>query len=785
MTRLAAFGLLRGRELTAILVDLLRERIHRLGAKAERKVEKALVDDLTRVHGKTGMLSRWAEARLDHPTGVVHEVSLPVVSAATLRDLVTEWKATGPFYRAHVHTVMRRAYRSHYRRMLPPLLATRELRSHNATHQPLIRALTLLKQSLPRRVRPYPVAEDVPLEGVIRAPGRAAGVATATQGRQRVHRLPYEMWVLQARRDQLRCTEIWVVGADRYRNPDEDVPQDVAAQRSTYDAALKLPSQAEASIQQVPQEMRDARAALDRTLSRHADVEILPKTQGWIKLSPLAPQPEPTNVLALKTESIKRWPMTRLLDVLKATDLRVDFTRFFRSPTAWENLDRATLHYRRLRALYGLGTGAGLKRGAMGNQGLAYTARLDVRRRCITPEAIRQRMTAVLKRLCEARLPQCWGEDITACAADSRPVRAWDHNVLTEWHARYGTPGMMLSWHVDRKAACIYSQLKTCSSSEVAAMIEGVLRHCTARAVARQYVDSHGQSAVAFAFGHVLGLQLFPRLQAIHQQRLSRPEAGHPEASPNLQPLLRRPLPWSLVAPAYANMLKYSPAIRLGTADPDAMRRRLTRHNVQPPTYTALLALGKARRTSFLCRSLRLRALRREMHEGLNGVEPWNSAHDFILFGTGGDMATQRREAQEGAMRALHLLQNALVSINTLMLQRVLSEAAWATRLTVEDLRALTPRLSAHVSPYGHCLLDRQTRLDSERPLDAGHGSDTAPIDPESRPPAGARRRRRAPAPQLAWCSLCDSEGRRVGGWHGSNICYDTSMYLSPVSPVA
>ena len=47
--------------------------------------------------------------------------------------------------------------------------------------------------------------------------------------------------------------------------------------------------------------------------------------------------------------------------------------------------------------------------------------------------------------------------------------------------------------------------------------------------VDRQYVDSHGQSAVAFAFCHLLGFQLLPRLKAIHKQRLYRPEAGHPE----------------------------------------------------------------------------------------------------------------------------------------------------------------------------------------------------------------------------------------------------------------
>jgi len=73
--------------------------------------------------------------------------------------------------------------------------------------------------------------------------------------------------------------------------------------------------------------------------------------------------------------------------------------------------------------------------------------------------------------------------------------------------------------------------------------------------VDRQYVDSHGQSTVAFAFCHLLGFQLLPRLQAIHKQRLYRPEAGHPEAYPNLQLVLRRPINWDLSAPEYDNMV--------------------------------------------------------------------------------------------------------------------------------------------------------------------------------------------------------------------------------------
>jgi TnpA family transposase len=242
-------------------------------------------------------------------------------------------------------------------------------------------------------------------------------------------------------------------------------------------------------------------------------------------------------------------------------------------------------------------------------------------------------------------------------------------------------------------------------------MIEGVLRHCTAMAVDRQYVDSHGQSVVAFAFTRLLGFQLLPRLKRIGKQRLYRPDAGQPEVYRRLQPVLSRPIDWELIRRQYDEMVKYATALRLGTAEAEAILRRFTRENVQHPTYKALLELGKAVKTCFLCRYLADETTRREINGGLNVVETWNGANDFVVFARRGELSSNRAEDHELSMLSLHLLQNCMVYVNTLMLQQILARTHWANRLTARDRQALTPLIWEHVNPYGRYELDMRTRI--------------------------------------------------------------------------
>src|SRR5207302_1459492 len=90
-----------------------------------------------------------------------------------------------------------------------------------------------------------------------------------------------------------------------------------------------------------------------------------------------------------------------------------------------------------------------------------------------------------------------------------------------------------------------------------------------------------------------------------------------------------------------------------------------------------------------------------------------------IFYGKGGEISTNQRDEQELAVLSLHLLQSSLVYINTLMLQRVLTEPAWMAGMTTDDLRGLTPLIYTHVNPYGTFSLDLDAVIldRSARPL--------------------------------------------------------------------
>lgn len=97
-------------------------------------------------------------------------------------------------------------------------------------------------------------------------------------------------------------------------------------------------------------------------------------------------------------------------------------------------------------------------------------------------------------------------------------------------------------------------------------------------------------------------------------------------------------------------------------------------------------------------------------------VENWNSGNTVIFYGKDGDLTGPDREHAEASMLVLHLLQSALVHMNTLLVQTVLEASEFHDGMVEAERRGLSPLFWTHIDPYGRFRLDMNTRLDLTAP---------------------------------------------------------------------
>jgi len=483
LTLLAALCSTRTAEITDGLVELLVDLVHKIGSSAENRVAIELIGDLKRVRGKQGILFRLAEAAIEHPDDRVRDALYPVVGEATLRELVREANANDRAFAQRVRTVLHSSYSGYYRRMLPRLLAALDVGCNNTAYRPVMDALDLLARyaARPARDQVYPVGERVPIEGVVPREWRDAVI----DEHGRVQRVGYELCVLRSLRDAIRRREIYVLGANRWRNPEDDLPAGFEQARELHYAAIRQPLDPTAFVGDLQARLRDALGRLDAGLDAGTTggVRIVTRRgEPWISVPALQALQPPANLDALKAEVQRRWPLD-LLDVLKEADYLTDLTAEFQTVASREITSRDTLRRRLLLVLFALGTNMGIRAivdSATGDHGgpvETEAALRRVRRLYVNRENLRSAITRLVNATLAVRDSEWWGQG-TACASDSKQFGSWSSNVMTEWHARYGGPGVMVYWHVERNSACVYSQLKTCSASEAAAMLKGLLpRH--------------------------------------------------------------------------------------------------------------------------------------------------------------------------------------------------------------------------------------------------------------------------------------------------------------------
>ena len=682
-----------------MFIRISKNIIHR----SERRMVKKLICEIKKVYSKNTILFNIAEACIDNPDDTIRNKIFPIVGETKLNNIILEYKKKGPKYQNVLHEQVRSSYARHYRRMIKPLLSSVVLRSNNTNHQPIIDAIELIKKYFNSSKTYFPKDVDVPINFL------------SKKWRNRIEddngnikRICYEVYVLKKLADRIRCREVWIEGSFLHRNPDYDLPKDFDANNPENYDNLSLSFDAETFVKQLQESLSKALEELNSNIQHNKKVRI---ENNRISLSPLEPQKESQNIVHIKKLLQEKWSATNLIDQLKEAGLRTKFTESFISYGSKVYLKPTQIAERILLAIYVFGTNVGLKHVRAGSPHISYKQLEHIRDYFISRDNIKDAIGVVANALLSQRWQSIWGKMPIAIAGDSTQFTAYFQNLISEYHNRYGGRGVMIYWHVEKNACCINSQLKSVSNSEVSVMIEGVLKHCTEMSVEKSYVDTHGQSEVGFAFSHLLGFSLIPRLANLSKQKISRCEISDYSKYSNIKDIMTDTINWDLIKEQYSEMVKYTIAMKENYADPESILRSFNRNNLKHLTYLALSQLGKVIKTIFICNYLIDVKIRQEIQEGLNVVELWYGVSKFIFYGRSGEISSNRCKNQEISVLSLHLLQLSMVYINTLMIQQIITENNLLDKLTKEDKRAITPLIYEHVNPYGLFPLDMNERL--------------------------------------------------------------------------
>lgn len=692
------------------LADTLIKLIKRIRSSSEKYVDNYIVKEVKRVDGKFDILEKLASLSVNNPKSTIEDKIYPEVSKEKLEAIITDLQQRGKWYQQQVQNKIHSKYAYGSRTTLLPILQTFQLKEDHSSYQPILKAVEFINKYWNESDSEYYETEP-PIEGIIPTNWHPM-VVQVDKDVIKVNKYNYELAVLEELKRFLNFKAIWIKRSYRYRNPEEDIPKDFEQKKQQYYQELGLPLDDKEFITKLQNALERGLENLNSKIPNNNLVKIKTSTVGKnITITPSEAQKDPNNIIALQKEITGRWSSINLIDILKETDLLTNFTRQMETIAKSSSIEPSGLRKRLLLCLYGIGSNTGLKRISIANGDVNYSDLRYIKKRYINATNVRNSIRLIINNILKIRNPDIWGEATTSVACDSTKISSWDQNLINEWHHRYQGRGVMIYWHVDKKSLCIYSQLKSCSSSEVGSMIKGIIDHDTEMNMNRVFVDTHGQSVIGFAISYLLDFDLLPRLKAINKQKLYGVASGDKWKYQYISEIIKGGINWKLIEDNYNEAVKHLVALKLGIVEPDVLVKRFSNNNYEHPVYRTLLEIGKANKSIFLCKYLDSEDLRIEINEGLNVVERLNYIMDFIFYGKLGELTTNNIGDQELSILCLHLLQACIVYINTLIIQQVLSEPHWQNKLTPEDYRALTPLLSTHINPYGLFPIDFNQRI--------------------------------------------------------------------------
>ena len=508
-----------------------------------------------------------------------------------------------------------------------------------------------------------------------------------------------EVCVFSYLASELRSGDMCVQGSESFADYRKQLlPWEECLQRlPAYCEKMGLPGTAKEFVASLKTQLEETAQQLDEKFpSCRGDVSI--NEAGEPVLRRVTARDIPPSAISLQTALMQRMPARHVLDIMANIEHWIQFTRHF-GPMSGNEPKLKEPAERYLMTIFAMGCNLGPNQAARHLAGnvtphmLSYT-----NRRHLSLEKLDKANRELVELYLQLDLPKLWG-DGKAVAADGTQFDFYDDNLLAGYHFRYRKMGAVAYRHVANNYIAVFQHFIPPGIWEAIYVIEGLLKVDLSVEPDTVYSDTQGQSATVFAFTHLLGINLMPRIRNWRDLVMCRPDRG--VSYKHINRLFTDTADWHLIETHWQDLMQVALSIQAGKISSPMLLRKLGSYSRRNKLYHAAQALGSVIRTIFLLNWIGSRELRQEVTANTNKIESYNGFSKWLSFG-GDVIAENDPDEQQKRLRYNDMVASSVILQNTVDMMRILQKLAregW--QFTDEDVSFLSPYLTSNVKRFG------------------------------------------------------------------------------------
>lgn len=537
------------------------------------------------------------------------------------------------------------------------------------------------------------------------------GKKSRTNKIKQVHKFYFEMSVFERIAEELTNGDVFIPQANDFNDYRRNfiTQEEYDGGLTQYCTEVGIKSSAKAFIQTLKQELETRCRTSDDNMENNLSTRLV---EGKLVITPGKAKERSRQSLKLIKEIQKRLEKSSLLDIIIDAEKWLNLSKHFGPLSGNEGkLDDPMMRF--VLTVFCYGTNIGPTETARSVRGITrkQAAWLNLKR--VNEKRLDKAIATVANAYKNFGIIKHWGSGKSA-SADGKLWNAYEDNLLSEYHIRYGSYGGIAYYHVSDTYIALFSHFIPCGVYEAIYILDGLLNDESDFNPDTLHGDTQAQSTPVFGLAYLLGIKLMPRIRNIKELQFYKPNKHFKFR--HLAPLFRESINWHTIEKHYDDMMQIAMSVKAGKMTASTILRRFGTKNRKNKVYFAFRELGRVVRTLFLLEYISDQDMRKMVHAATCKSEEFNEFARWLFFANNSKIAANDRAQQTKIVKYNHLLANIAALHNVNSMTKIFNELKQeGYPLTDELIAGCSPYHTEHFSRFGSFDPDLNRQV---RPLD-------------------------------------------------------------------